>query len=165
MSEQSIVSATKTILTDALGDSFETIEDLDAIPFTIVPYPNDQVRNAAVSPCCLLQYTRDAERPVTHGRNVVSANVDAHIWSAVPSPTPEAAEDFKNLVHSVVVELRQHPRLDGLADVAGESQVTRACLQLAAQITRPIVRPNKVWQHAVITIPVEEFVSIPLVIS
>lgn len=151
MSAQTIVAAAKAIV-EAM-DAFEQVEDLDAVPFAI--YPQN-------TPCCLLQLMREPEVAVTHGRSQVNADLDAHIWKTVGAPTPESAADFKTLVNDTVKTFRAHPRLDGLADIAGESQILLSGRQLAVQWTRPLLTGKGAWLHAVITNRVVEFVTTPL---
>lgn len=152
MSAQSIVAAVKTILANGVGQ-FQQVEDLDAVPFAIFPQN---------TPCALLQLMREPEVPVTHGRSRVDADLDVHMWQAVSAPTPLNAETFKGLVNDTVVELRAHPRLDGNADVPGESQVLISGRRLSTLFTRPIITPSKVWLHAVVTDRIVEFVQTPL---
>lgn len=153
MSGQAIVSAAKTILAANIDELVE-VQDLDAVPFRIHPQG---------APCVLLQLQRFSEVPVAHGKSRVDGDLDLHIWDQCGAPTEETAESFKNLVNTVALELRKHPRMDGLADVAGESQLMISGRRLQTQFTRPIIRPNAVWLHAVITNRVTEFVNTSIV--
>lgn len=164
MSSASIVTAAKSILRTGMGSSLATIEDLDAVPFAISPFPS-ALATAATSPCALLQFMRAPEKAAAHGYGRVDGELDVHIWSAIAAPTPADAQEFKELVDSALLVLRAHPRLGGLADVVGVSKILLAGWRMSVQFTRPIIRPSRVWQHAVITNPITEFVQMPLAVA
>jgi hypothetical protein len=150
MTGQSIVDAAKTIIQGL--DLFEQVEDIDAVPFVLYPQS---------TPACILQLQRENEQPITFGKNQVSADLDAHVWNAVAAPTSEESEAFRGTVNSLVARLRRASHLDGLADVAGESQILIAGRRLNVQFTRPIVRPSRTWLHAVVTNRIVEIVNAP----
>lgn len=150
MTAQSIVAAAKSIIEGL--DLFEQVEDIEAVPFVL--YPQN-------TPSCILQLQREIEAPITLGKNQVTADLDVHIWNAVAAPTLELATEFKDIVNTLAARLRRSSHLDGLADVAGSSQILIAGRRLSTQFTRPIVRPGRTWLHAVITNRIVEIVDAP----